>query len=64
MAWQLFIPKRLSVYVYIYIYRPRYVPVRKRDTRTANTAVSIDMSVYLINEYIYIYEDLLLFCGL
>ena len=35
--------------------RPRHVPVRMRDTRTANTAVSICQYILLKN--IYIYED-------
>ena len=35
--------------------RPRCVPVRTRDTRTANTAVLICQYILLTN--IYIYED-------
>ena len=35
--------------------RPRCVPVRTRDTRTANTAVSICQYILLTN--IYVYED-------
>ena len=37
--------------------RPRCVPVRKRDTHTANTAVSICQCIVSTNIYIYIYED-------
>ena len=37
--------------------RPRCVPVRMRDTRTANTAVAICQYILLTNIYMYIYED-------
>ena len=45
--------------------RPRCVPVRKRDTRTANTAVSI-MSVYLIKLQVILHTYILFveFCVL
>ena len=38
--------------------RPRYVPVRKRDTRDVLLNSSPDMSVYLINKCICMKDDL------